>query len=465
MADFSGQRKTFKSSCQEFFSIGTSFIRIILTVVFAFTVCCVLLIVVCLLPDERIDDNITVSADKMEAEGNYPRWLPDSIYYQLDNWTESSLLNMIYTGDNKKPLQAAFAQKEYSLKNQYIPGVGSLTAAVHDSDNKDGIYILRSTYWLGIRSIIIPLLMVMDYYTIRLCLLVFSFLILLICTLRLSQKTDWATGGYFCASFIVLNWFAAAAQCGNGGPCLWICCIAVLYILNCKKELDICCLFVLIGAATCYLDWFSCPLITFGYPAVVIILLEKKRNKMGSSVHYLNLVFRSGLGWCIGYGGLLAGRVLITTAVAGEGAWNNFTDRVKIDIAGNGSNTVSGFIDKCKVIISGIHGIFPLQIMSVRLAAVMVMICLLIIMILTICYRRKFSHMVGAFLISLAPFTWFAVFNSFCQIHYWFAYRVFSLTVFIWLVMITEILKYQYVRFRKICAKIIFCAGKGFVRS
>lgn len=433
--------------------LKTSAVRLIAALAGMIAIGSILLVLVCCLPEDRIDGNIKTSSDMMSAQGDYPRLMINSEYFQMDNWSDASLLNMIYTGSSRHPVELAFAQKQYYISGKDVTSTGKLHDAIYDANNSNGIYMLRSTYWHGMRIFLIPLLLFKDYYWIRIAIVMFSFILLTICVLKIGKDLGLWQGTVFAISFVMLNWFVTTGLWSDGAPCLWVCCTVILVILGLRgrTDLDICCLFVLAGGLTSYFDWFSCPLITFGLPVVILIALKSREN--GCTItESLNILFRSAVGWCIGYGGMLAGRVAISTLVAGRGGLENFMERAVYNVTSTGG-TVSRLKEIWLTIIKGVRGIFPMLFLSDVQISVMLIACIVIMALLTVIFIKKVPQVAAYFLVSSAPFVWFIVFNGYCRVHYWIAYRVFSVTVFAWAMILIDVLGYVLSNYRK---------GQGF---
>ncbi len=399
-----------------------------------------LLVLVSAIPDKTIDANIAASSEKMAKEGKYPHLVSDPIYFQVDNWTEGALLNMLYNGDSSSPLESAFVQKEYWPDEGDKSGVGRLAAMINGGTEENGYYMTRSTYWLGMRILLLPLLSLMDYYTIRPIFFFVNLLLLALCTLSISRWFGTKTAMLYFASLLMLNWYVPMTLWCNGAFCLWICTAAIGVLLKKFEKLSLFCLFLVTGAVTNYLDWFSAPLITFGFPAIIAVLYLAAKEKRTGTVQYLNLLFRCGLGWCAGYGGMMAGRVLITTIVGGEASLANFLERATYNITSSGQ-AGGGFGEKWETILHGFHGVFPLAEASDPVVAAVLIVGLLATGAAVLCLRKKRPHLVPLYLISLSPFLWFIVFNGYCRVHFWIAFRVFSVTVFAWLLIAVSTLE------------------------
>ena len=399
----------------------------------------ILLILASAIPDINIDQNIRISSEKMLKEGKYPEVVPgrEDYYYRVDNWTEAALLNMIYTGSSEHPVEAAFAQKEYQPDKKGISGVERLAAAIQDGSEENGSYVLRSTYWLGVRVLLLPLLTVADYYTLRPFLLFFNLMLFFGMTILLVKKVDTKTGVAFFFSILMMNYFVSVVQWCNGLPCLWIVAAVIIYVFSkFPQKIDYCCLFLLAGALTSYFDWFSVPLITFGLPAIVIIVLTIQSESDRTFFDHFNFLFQSGFGWCLGYGLMLISRVAISTMVEGSGSFQNFWERVVYNITSSGNSDGGARLqEKLMTVLNGFTGIFPLSIWGRKFAGVVLFLGIIIVVFLAIWFYKKIPGISALAIVSLAPFVWFIVFNGYCRVHYWIAFRVFIITVFAWILI------------------------------
>lgn len=431
------------------FKLDLSCSKLFLCYTIILTICSICLLFVCSIPNENICKNIETSAVRMVEESTYPRLIPESMkistYYRIDNWTEAALLNMIYTNSSSDPVKAAFSQKEYRSNNPNPDGgVGHLIATVNGADLDNRHLGLRSTYWLGVRTILMPLLTIMDYYSIRLCLLFINFCLIFAITFLLSFKVDKSTGIAFFISILMLNFYTSVVQWCNGFPCIWIVSFTIFIILKRHKNYyNFCLLFFIVGMLTSYFDWFSIPLITFGIPAIIILIIDSKDVQSTISKSF-NKIFQCAFGWSLGYASMLASRVILTTILNGDGSWNNFWDRVIYNITSSNVSQTSGLSEKLDTLIKGFRGIFPLPMLEKRFSEAVLIGIIVFVLLLIIFWGKRIPVLSILGLVSLAPFVWFIVFNGYCRVHFWIAYRVFLISVFSWILIFRLVLKYIY---------------------
>ncbi len=434
------------TSWKQVLCLDISVIRAACILLCAILIGSLLIVAVSAIPDDAIDANIALSSDKMSQEGNYPSLVPNKVYFQLDNWTEAAMLNMLYNGDSGHPLRSAFVQREYAPNDwedeEGLSGVVRLAAAVNDGTEENGTFWVRSTYWLGMRIFLLPLLCLADYFSIRYMLLFVNLLVVALCTLIIGRRFGLKSGMLFFTSLIMLNWYIPMVQWCNGALCLWICTAAICLLIKRYEKINFFYLYLLIGAATSYFDWFSAPLITFGFPAIISVLCLERDEKKTSVLQYFNLLFRSGLGWCVGYGGMLVGRVLISSIVGGDESLDVFLARATQDIASSGQES-NIFFEMAKTVLKGFRGVFPLAGFSYPVVAAVLAVGFVSISAAVLILWKKMPHLVPLYLISLLPFLWFIVFNGYCVAHYWIAFRVFAVTIFAWMLIAIDTIGYM----------------------
>lgn len=246
MMDESVDQKHHQNLFFRIFDLGTSFLSIISLLVAILLSGSVLLIGVSALPDHQLDRKIEAAAAVMQKEGNYPTYLYPSTSFQRDNWTEASILDMIYTGNNNYSLESAFLQKQYSSKFPDDHGVGDLLHDVSDTKAERGDYYTRSSYWLGMRIFLIPLLNLFGYETLRPLLLLFCSLIFFLGILKVNDTLGKIEALIYGTSLLLANWFIAVTQWATAF-CFLISVFAILWIARTKSNINPCLFFLLLG--------------------------------------------------------------------------------------------------------------------------------------------------------------------------------------------------------------------------
>lgn len=404
--------------------------------VFVFIICSVSLILVSMIPDKKIDNNIEKSIHIMNKEGDYPTILnKNSKYYQLDNFTEAVLLNFIYNCDSSKPLECTFAEKTYKSDdgtglqnaNLMLKEVGRNSAF---SGGEKGYYNLRSSYWLGIRIIYMPLLTFMNYYQIRYLIFSLGILLSIFTAITIVRKLNWKYAIAFLLSLIITKYYVGLLVSTHAFVYI-LTFLGMDYILLKKKKVNYFNFMFIIGMLTTYFDWFSIPLLSWGFITITILLKEYQENKKIDFSELFNIIFQTGFAWCLGYASLLIFRQLFCYFIAGNEAIKYFTNRIA-DNTGAKSNSIINTIGRTLKNI--LNGIIPIYMESIsRLAIVLVILMIVFLILLLICIKllkRKMHIGMLLLLISISPFVWALVFSKFHSVHGWFAYRTLGISVF-----------------------------------
>ncbi len=424
----------------KYFKLDFKIIQILKIFIITFIICSLTLILASIIPDKKIDNNVEESIKLMNKEGEYPIILNQkSSYYQIDNWTEAALLNFIYNCDSKKPLECTFAEKTYVIDggtglenaNLMLKEIGHNSAYTGE---KVGHYYLRSSYWLGGRTIYMPLLTFINYYQIRYVILAVGILLSLFTAIEIAKKINWKYAIAFMLSLILTNYYVGLLV----SPQALVYILTFLgmdYILLKKKKVNYFNFMFIIGMLTTYFDWFSIPLISWGFIIITILLKEYHKNKKMEFSELFNIIFQTGVAWCLGYASLLMFRILFSYLVVGNDAIKYFTGRVSDNTSVGESSII---INIAKALKNSLNGLVPILILkkdSLIKIGLFFLVFLIFNGIILIVSKKLIkinkSHIVvPLLLISLSPLVWIITFNGFHAKHAWFAYRSLGIYVF-----------------------------------
>lgn len=392
-----------------------------------------LLILSCGFSGEKVKNNIIKSAYLMENEGEYPSPFMTNSYYKLDNWTEATILNFIFSDYDEDILRTAFAQKQvggiYNGKAAET-GLECLMAAVGE---EAGGGWARPAYWIGVRSILIPLLNFFDYYQIRLILMIMSYVILFLTLVIMGKKNNAGLAMVLGVSLLLVNIYPAMMNISLGMFCFWISFLGVIYVLY-HRNINHFYLLFTIGMLTAYFEWFALSLITFGVLTTVIVVLEFENNMQISFGKLFNIKVKCAVGWCLGFIMMYVGRMICGGMIIGKSAFEAFKERAldNTGISVQGMNAVPFSERVLQANINCITGVFPLSILDIGKLGVVILALLVIVATLVAFFVRKEKRnlIVSLVLIGLSPYLWISCFSKYSIVHYWIIYRVVIITVF-----------------------------------
>ncbi len=363
-----------------------------------------LLVLVNLLPSGRIRNYVAESLQTFEDEGNYPYYGPKRTGFAGDNWTEAVLYNFMYTADNSKPLYSALVMREYRQSDD-VGGVERLAGLLADEKwESSGFLLERSSYWLGYTIILRPLLLFLDYSSIKCLSLFVASAMALFLILYLSKKANAYIAMVSGLILVCFNYFVVAYHIPLGFFCMFISFAIVMYMFQ-TKEIDVYMLFLFSGILTAYFEWFSIPFITWGIPFSFYLYVNRSIELKGKMRGFA----KSAIGWCVGYASMIVLKSVVAMAVIGEKGWTYFIDRFKADGIGE-SRTIIGL---AKGIRRLILEIFPFNVLVGNGANKFLYIVLgLLVIAIVICFFVSSDkiQLVLYLIVGISPLAWYIVF-------------------------------------------------------
>ena len=284
------------------------------------------------LPLDRIKENVHSSASIINQEGFYPA-LYSWATSQLDNWTDSVML--LEAGDETNDTTMSRAMKVYRNEVDGFQSAESLIA--HYIDGKDFTKSQEYTrYWHGYHVYLKPLLLFMDYQSIRILNLILQLSgILLTCILLMRNKlTEYILP--FILSYLMLM-PTAIANSLQYSSCFYTILLGIitLLLLNSKSALRYTSfVFLNIGIFTAFFDFLTYPIATFGVPVVFYLALKSSDSLERKIVDLI----RNGIFWCIGFGGMWVSKWIIAYITTGYDFVGDAFEQVSFRMSGSVEN-------------------------------------------------------------------------------------------------------------------------------
>ncbi len=376
------------------------------------------------IPNNNIKSNVKDSVAQLKQEGVYPKLFFGSKSAQLDNFTDSWMLNLAFTPNGKDVINSSLSNIYTNMDAE--DNIENLSEAVENQEG--GRVSSYSRYWHGYLTILRPLLAFFNYTQIRFLNMCILFGLFLIVSYLLKHKIG--TGvmlSFFMtmmsSMFIIVP---MSIQFSSMFYIMFISCIIVLTLheyINKNNYLKY--IFFIIGCVTSFFDLLTTPIITIGIPLNIWILLDINKSKEDKSI--LSRIFeivRISILWAIGYGITWASKWIIASIVLNK-------------------DVVKEALDQILFRTSSTHGEIELSMLSVIKSNILVtldsiplkMITLLLIawLIVFILYKKKSGEIiksVSILLIALMPIAWYIVLKNHSSIHCWFTYRSLSVSIF-----------------------------------
>ena len=402
--------------------------KIFVLYIFLISIFTLLLITVFAIPTSAIKNNIVESAKQIQKEGLW--FQPLGFYlFQIDNMTDCLMMNINASANSDNPIRSSmivnYSQPyEYGDTGTYLKMDETTLDIAENGANESTIFSDYARYWHGYQVVLRPLLYIFNYNQIRILNYITFFILLSITLLLLYKRLNIIFALTFAATLVLSNIMIVPLAI-QFSTCFYIAFIGMILILYRKKTIDSkqsAILFFSIGAFTSYMDFLTTPILTLGFPLVVLVAIDKEKER-------LKTLFTQSFIWLLGYASIWSSKWLIGWILTGE----NIIDTALACAQQRVGNTIvfggvemymNQFFDIILTKISNM--IYPICI------AIGIMIALLIFYFYK--NRDKVKNFNWLVIISLMPIVWFIVMKNHSLQHIFFTWRDFMLTLWCMLI-------------------------------
>ncbi len=336
----------------------------------------------------------------------------------LDVRTDLVMMQIAAYDSDASPWEQALENRMYNDMEHYF-WLSDRLAAVARGVGKDAEPAYSyGRYWHGYLVLLKPLLMLCSYMDIRMLNVLVQGTLLLYLIVQLKKKGARCIPALGAALAVLQAWLLPLCLQYSTA---WLTALAAMCLLVRFQrgfEKNGAALFFLgIGMVTAYVDFLTYPLITFGLPCVLWLMLEQDRQKNAFS-----LLLRLALAWGIGYAGMWAGKwlMILLFGQAGEGS---------MILAAMEERGLNGAISPWSAILRNVSVLWRKP-YKLALACAAVWMALRLIR-LGKNRKRVPLELAGALLTTaVMPLAWYAVMNNHSHVHYFFTYRNLAVSVF-----------------------------------
>lgn len=381
------------------------------------------LLLVHLLPTERMKSNVYSSIDTIEAEC-FDELLVDEYKATMSgNFTDCLMLHYaIYDGDHSTLDQSLnMYRSESDPEEEWWPGRSLL-------DYLNGVEISKEVsyprYWHGYLVFLKPLLLFTSLNSLRLFNAGLELLLLALILISFSKKGYSKLALSFAASLPFMFFFSSFASLSLS-ICMYILLIEMLIIANFNEKLNqkerYTAFFLIAGAATSYFDFLTYPLVTLSIPLIAVIVMNEKKI----SKSFISMIKHS-IFWAVGYVFMWASKWLIAAAIFGKGAIGDALNTISQRTSSVEGGRFAGFLNILKLNLS------PFA----NRAFALILLFIVIIVAVEIIKTGIFKNLAGLLpripllLIGITPFVWWFVTSNHSMEHWMFTCRIFSIFVF-----------------------------------
>lgn len=381
-----------------------------------------LLILAAFAPQGRILDNLWQSVDYLHMEGAYPRMADYSDSAQLDNFTDILML-LEAAATNKQYLGSVLTNPVYVYEdagaNLPLLLENYLNQMPHDSV---GFYV---RYWMGFRVLLRIALTFLSYFQIRRYLAVIFFSLFAAVLCQMTKRVDGKLAFAFALSIILVR-PQVIVNSMQYCCCFFIMMAAMLLVPKVRKHPNWEGIFFMeVGLLTMYLDFYTAPLITLGYPLVYLWALQLQD---GERLSWKQLV-KNVLLWFAGYVLMWVAKLVLTSVL---------TD---VNAVANGWNALMGRLGVTRT--EGLEDLYSVELAMERLwdavfadpegKVIFLLALVLIAAAVFFCAVRKKTDLPDVkrlwllAVVAVLPFVWFMVTAQPLAMHHFFQYRMICL--------------------------------------
>lgn len=379
--------------------------------------------------------NAQASAITFEKEGETFSWAYGNISGGLDDYTDSIMIQKAIFPGTGHVLEDALQNPGYDYL-QTNP-VKALLNELHGET--DGHVIANyGRYWHGYLLYLKPLLLWGTVGQIRMLngmlQLLLTFYMVSLIREKLGRWYPWA----FVFTYLSLNPISLAMSFQYSSMYYLMIGIS-LWILSKKNLLlhpyEYLYVFTAAGIGTAFFDFLTYPLVSYGIPVTLFLLLRNKAGVLMKTWEEIQVTILAGLAWCFGYGGMYLSKWLLSWYFIG---YNAFQEAV-----GQALYRMSDHVVASEVVwpeLSCSVGYSILLNVCVMLQNPAIWLLLLFLFLQTVrMYFTKKEKMGGRntlpirsalAVVSISPFVWYMVLINHSFLHYWFTFRELSIFIF-----------------------------------
>lgn len=382
----------------------------------------VLLLAAYALPVAPMVSNMEPSAYTIDREGIYPQVPTLNGTGQLDNFTDALML-MVAACDVEAPLaqRALLCMRADTGAGPYF----SLYPIYGGEQERPAVqYVDYARYWHGYLTWLKPLLSVFRYDQIRIIykavqLLLGTGIVLLMLRRGLGRYLlPWLLSILLLSPSLIFQ----SLQFSSVNMIMLAAMLLLLLFTNWfKKGFRLPLFFACIGCATSYTDLLTAPLMTLGFPLTLLMCLRWQSDARISVRKFLTLC----LCWAAGYGGMWAGKWILTALLMDPSIFLNAIDAIKnrssmLDESGAVFNYADMLARNLHYLQDSplLYAVFALDALYLALAFL----------------RRPSGSIVRSAALFLAaallPFVWYLFAGNHSYIHSFFTYRAMGVTIF-----------------------------------
>lgn len=377
------------------------------------------------MPEKPVERHVEQTVKQHDLESDF--WfafLYQSPYY-MDNFTDALIVNQALTNGRTE----LNLWQRMMLVPRKTAG-GEECASLHqlvedDSAMKDYLY---PRYWHGSTFLMRILLTLNDYLTLRTFFYLLSSLLLVWVLIGMVRHIGGWSAVLYTLSLISINLFMMQHSI-QFVTSLLLALIGSLWVLyRVKESRQLLTLFFVLGSLTTYFDLLTCPLLTWGLPLLVWIVLPRSE----SDKHIVQSLFASLL-WGVGYAATWVAKWLLATATTSVNVFADATSQASLRASVEDFNRWEAVTRNLELV--------PWLYTTIALV-------MLVILAVRHFNREGWRKALLCLAVALAPIVWFMALANHSGLHYWFTYRILAISILGLLFAVASLVDWESIKLK-----------------
>lgn len=402
-----------------------------------FVICFVMRFLSCALPQAAIKQNITKEIDTLLAPGE--TLLKESVYTggwdSTDFFTECKYIANAYLNDRTRPLYETMYTTSHIYPAEANGPVDALYKTIGTEPQKTYSY---AQLWFGAMIVIRPMLMFFTYSQALKLWKILIYLVIFTSILLCYKKYGVTLAAPIGLSLIFTNVDTGLSLFHTSFVFL-LAYIGIIAVFNIQNKENYCYLMTVMGTLTAFFDWQSTPVITYVYPAIVILFILYNKDELVTVTDGIISSVIYGILWVFGYGAMQVMKWIIASVYLKKNVFAMGLGHMGADITKEGIEGVSDnfFVRGAYALFKNFTAIEVVNLFSNKTVAAIIIVMLVVIMtviayMIYLYNKDKNKNLALAFVVIIAAIPqvlYFVAVSGFCTIHWWFAYRGYSVVI------------------------------------
>lgn len=377
------------------------------------------------LPTEQwTEEHMKAAANTLSAEGVYPD-ITEKATSRLDNYTDSiMLLNAAYSAEGSVFNQAM------KIESNSINGLEPQDIIVkHYKEGQDFNNVSNyNRYWHGYLVFLKPLLSMFSYKGIRIINAILQTTLVAVTIIMMVKREK----KYLIMPLLILWAFLmplALMKSMQFSSCFYIMMAGILALVWIKeltmKKVGL--IFLVLGILLAFFDLLTYPIITFGVPVAVYLLISNEK-KLGKQL--IKFIF-AGVCWLVGYMGMWVGKWTIGSIILGKELFSDAINQLLFRTSATGEQYA-----KIEVIDSNFQSFFDTPAVVILIIYITVMLTLIVVYIINQKRKNKtlwkgiVQAIIPFLVVAVVPIVWYLAVSNHSYHHYWFTNKILGVMIF-----------------------------------